>query len=66
MVVQHHAQGRHQTERAIGEADLVLHAGDVCVPSVLDDAAVEAMERYAEAEKASGFDPRADWGGDRR
>lgn len=35
----------------------------VAVPSELDDAAREALEQYAEAERAGGFDPRAGWPG---
>ncbi|MGB3769579.1 MAG: DnaJ C-terminal domain-containing protein, partial [Rhodococcus sp. (in: high G+C Gram-positive bacteria)] len=35
----------------------------VAVPSELDDAAREALESYAAAEKASGFDPRSGWPG---
>lgn len=35
----------------------------VAVPSELDDTAREALERYAEAERAGGFDPRAGWPG---
>ena len=58
-------RGRGVPKRSGGAGDLLVTV-KVAVPSVLDDAAVEAMERYAEAEKASGFDPRADWGGDRR
>lgn len=35
----------------------------VAVPSELDDAARDALEAYAAAEKASGFDPRSGWPG---
>ncbi|MBY6361602.1 molecular chaperone DnaJ [Rhodococcoides corynebacterioides] len=35
----------------------------VAVPSDLDDAARGALEQYAEAERAGGFDPRAGWPG---
>ena len=35
----------------------------VTVPPTLDDEAAEALRAYAEAEKKSGFDPRANWAG---
>lgn len=38
----------------------------VTVPPKLDDAAAEALRAYAEAEKKSGFDPRANWAGNNR
>jgi molecular chaperone DnaJ len=37
----------------------------VAVPSDLEGAAQEALEAYAEAERASGFNPRAGWAGNR-
>ena len=38
----------------------------VTVPPTLDDEAAEALRAYAEAEKKSGFDPRASWAGNNR
>lgn len=38
----------------------------VTVPPTLDDEAAEALRAYAEAEKKSGFDPRANWAGNNR
>jgi molecular chaperone DnaJ len=35
----------------------------VAVPPNLDGEAAEALEAYAKAERASGFDPRAGWAG---
>jgi molecular chaperone DnaJ len=35
------------------------------VPPTLEGAALEALEAYAAEEKASGFDPRAGWVGNR-
>jgi molecular chaperone DnaJ len=54
-------RGRGVPKRSGGAGDLLVTV-KVAVPPTLDDAAVEAMRRYAEAEKASGFDPRAGWG----
>ncbi|GGG28459.1 chaperone protein DnaJ 1 [Rhodococcoides trifolii] len=45
-----------------GAGDLLVTV-KVAVPPKLDDAATEALTAYAEAEKASGFDPRAGWPG---
>ncbi|WP_080796810.1 molecular chaperone DnaJ [Corynebacterium pacaense] len=38
----------------------------VTVPTKLDDAATEHLRTYAEAEKASGFNPRQGWAGNQR
>jgi molecular chaperone DnaJ len=35
----------------------------VAVPPKLEGEAAEALETYAKAERASGFDPRAGWAG---
>jgi molecular chaperone DnaJ len=35
------------------------------VPPNLEGVALEALEKYAAAEKAAGFDPRAGWAGAR-
>ncbi|OZC62599.1 molecular chaperone DnaJ [Rhodococcus sp. 15-725-2-2b] len=45
-----------------GTGDLMVTV-KVAVPQKLDDAATEALKTYLEAEKASGFDPRAGWAG---
>src|SRR6476659_1169802 len=37
--------------------------GKVAVPPKLEGEAAEALEAYAKAERASGFDPRAGWAG---
>lgn len=54
-------KGRGVPKRSGGSGDLLVTV-KVSVPTKLDDAATEAMKQYAEAEKASGFDPRAGWG----
>ncbi|PXW35620.1 UNVERIFIED_CONTAM: molecular chaperone DnaJ [Williamsia faeni] len=54
-------RGRGVAKRAGGAGDLLVTV-KVAVPPTLDDAAVEALTKYAAAEKASGFDPRANWG----
>jgi molecular chaperone DnaJ len=35
----------------------------VSVPKHLDEGAASALRRYAEEEKRSGIDPRANWAG---
>lgn len=55
-------RGRGVPKRGGGAGDLLVTV-KVAVPQKLDDAAVEALERYREAEKAAGFDPRAGWAG---
>ena len=37
----------------------------VAVPPALEGEALDALQAYADAEKASGFDPRAGWAGNR-
>ncbi|GAB18722.1 chaperone protein DnaJ [Gordonia effusa NBRC 100432] len=54
-------RGRGVPKRSGGAGDLLVTV-KVAVPPKLDDEAVEVMKKYAEAEKASGFDPRAGWG----
>jgi molecular chaperone DnaJ len=54
-------RGRGVVKRAGGAGDLLVTV-KVAVPPTLDDAAIEALTKYAAAEKASGFDPRANWG----
>lgn len=54
-------RGRGVPKRSGGAGDLLVTV-KVEVPGSLDDAATEALKKYAEAEKASGFDPRAGWG----
>ncbi|MFW0793802.1 molecular chaperone DnaJ [Gordonia sp. CPCC 205515] len=54
-------RGRGVPKRSGGAGDLLVTV-KVAVPPKLDDAAIDAMRSYAEAEKASGFDPRSDWG----
>lgn len=55
-------RGRGVPKRGGGAGDLLVTV-KVAVPQKLDDDAVRALERYAEAEKAGGFDPRAGWAG---
>ncbi|MBM7365484.1 molecular chaperone DnaJ [Gordonia hydrophobica] len=54
-------KGRGVPKRSGGSGDLLVTV-KVAVPTSLDDAATAAMKQYAEAERASGFDPRAGWG----
>ncbi|AWB82716.1 molecular chaperone DnaJ [Corynebacterium yudongzhengii] len=46
-----------------GKAGDLLVTVRVTVPSSLDDAAKSALRTYAQAERDSGFDPRAGWAG---
>ncbi|WP_040784615.1 molecular chaperone DnaJ [Nocardia pneumoniae] len=55
-------RGRGVPKRGGGAGDLLVTV-KVAVPQKLDSDAVEALERYREAERASGFDPRAGWAG---
>ncbi|QLY30806.1 molecular chaperone DnaJ [Nocardia huaxiensis] len=55
-------RGRGVAKRDGGAGDLLVTV-KVAVPQKLDDNASEALRRYAEAEKTSGFDPRAGWAG---
>ena len=54
-------RGRGVPKRAGGAGDLLVTV-KVAVPTTLDDQAVEELKAYADAEKASGYDPRAGWG----
>jgi molecular chaperone DnaJ len=57
-------RGRGVPKRGGGSGDLLVTV-QVAVPPNLDSAAKEALEAYAAAERASGFDPRAGWAGNR-
>jgi molecular chaperone DnaJ len=51
-------------KRSGGSGDLLVTV-KVAVPSNVEGAAQEALEAYAAAERAGGFDPRAGWAGNR-
>ncbi|MBI3689805.1 MAG: molecular chaperone DnaJ, partial [Mycolicibacterium aromaticivorans] len=55
-------RGRGVPKRDGGHGDLLVTV-KVAVPPSLEGQALEALEAYAAAEKASGFDPRAGWAG---
>ncbi|WP_414120343.1 molecular chaperone DnaJ [Corynebacterium nuruki] len=63
------ADGMTLRVRGRGVAKRNGHSGDllvtvrVTVPKHLDEGAASALRHYAEEEKRSGFDPRADWAG---
>jgi molecular chaperone DnaJ len=57
-------RGRGVPKRDGGSGDLLVTI-KVAVPPNLEGAALEALQTYAAAEKASGFDPRAGWSGSR-
>ena len=57
-------RGRGVPKRSGGNGDLLVTV-KVAVPSDLEGSAQEALEAYAEAERASGFNPRAGWAGNR-
>src|SRR6201998_1119287 len=57
-------RGRGVPKRDGGNGDLLVTV-KVAVPPNLEGAALEALEKYAAAEKATGFDPRAGWAGAR-
>jgi len=57
-------RGRGVPKRSGGAGDLLVTV-KVSVPPQLEGEALEALEAYAAAEKASGFDPRAGWSGNR-
>ncbi|MGI9124134.1 MAG: molecular chaperone DnaJ [Mycobacterium sp.] len=57
-------RGRGVPKRTGGAGDLLVTV-KVAVPPTLEGEALEALEAYAKAEKASGFDPRAGWSGNR-
>jgi len=55
-------RGRGVPKRGGGHGDLLVKV-KVVVPPNLEGEAKEALEAYAKAERASGFDPRAGWAG---
>ncbi|MGK2854683.1 MAG: molecular chaperone DnaJ [Microbacteriaceae bacterium] len=55
-------RGRGVPKRSGGHGDLLVTV-KVAVPPNLDGEVAEALESYAKAERASGFDPRAGWAG---
>lgn len=55
-------KGRGVPKKSGAAGDLLV-AVEVAVPSHLDAAATSALRAYAQAEKDSGFDPRAGWAG---
>ncbi|TSE00467.1 molecular chaperone DnaJ [Skermania sp. ID1734] len=55
-------KGRGVPKRSGGAGDLLVTV-KVAVPQKLDDNATQALKQYVEAERASGFDPRAGWAG---
>src|SRR6202790_4311467 len=55
-------RGRGVPKRSGGHGDLLVTV-KVAVPPNLDGESQEALEAYAKAERASGFDPRAGWAG---
>jgi molecular chaperone DnaJ len=55
-------RGRGVPKRSGGHGDLLVTV-KVAVPPNLEGEAAEALETYAKAERASGFDPRAGWAG---
>lgn len=55
-------RGRGVPKRGGGAGDLLVTV-KVAVPQNLDKKVIEALEKYAETEKAGGFDPRAGWAG---
>lgn len=57
-------RGRGVPKRNGGNGDLLVTV-KVAVPPNLEGPALETLEAYAAAEKASGFDPRSGWAGNR-
>jgi molecular chaperone DnaJ len=55
-------RGRGVPKRSGGHGDLLVTV-KVAVPPDVEGEAAEALETYAKAERASGFDPRAKWAG---
>ncbi|MDN8579199.1 molecular chaperone DnaJ [Corynebacterium bovis] len=55
-------RGRGVSKRNGASGDLLVTV-KVSVPKDLDEGAMSALRRYAEEEKRSGFDPRANWDG---
>src|ERR1700722_10210915 len=57
-------RGRGVPKRSVGSGDLLVTV-KVAVPPNVEGSAEEALQAYAAAERASGFDPRAGWAGNR-
>src|SRR6201992_716938 len=57
-------RGRGVPKRSGGSGDLLVTV-KVAVPPNVEGTAQEALEAYAEAERSSGFNPRAGWAGNR-
>lgn len=57
-------RGRGIPKRGDSAGDLLVTV-EVAVPKNLDAAANSALRTYAQAEKSSGFSPRADWPGNK-
>jgi molecular chaperone DnaJ len=57
-------RGRGVPKRSGGNGDLLVTV-KVAVPPGLEGDALDALEAYAAAERASGFNPRSGWAGDR-
>src|ERR1700759_2356380 len=57
-------RGRGVPKRSGGSGDLLVTV-KVAVPPNVEGTAQEALEAYAAAERASGFNPRAGWAGNR-
>ena len=55
-------RGRGVPKRHGGHGDLLVTV-KVAVPPNLEGESADALEAYAKAERASGFDPRANWAG---
>jgi molecular chaperone DnaJ len=55
-------RGRGVPKRSGGHGDLLVTV-KVAVPPDVEGEAADALEAYAKAERASGFDPRANWAG---
>src|SRR6478752_7588902 len=55
-------RGRGVPKRSGGHGDLLVTV-KVAVPPNLEGESQEALEAYAKAERATGFDPRAGWAG---
>jgi molecular chaperone DnaJ len=57
-------RGRGVPKRSGGSGDLLVTV-KVAVPQNVEGTAEETLQAYAAAERASGFDPRAGWAGNR-
>lgn len=53
----------HGVRKRNGSSGDLLVTVEVAVPKDLDEGAMSALRKFAEEEKRSGFDPRADWEG---